>query len=249
LNKLKRVNKQKPEAVNFEQYGTLEVHSIWETMQGEGPHAGRPAVFIRLAGCNLACPLCDTDYTSQRQRMSTEEIIKKVDKFKSNQLVVITGGEPFRQNIFPLCRDLLETSLRIVQIETNGTLPPSPGFVSFNEETGKSMWRMPYCQIVCSPKAGFIHELIEPHIDAYKYVVRVGEIDDQDGLPSVGALGYRKRVARPNRELNKIAEVYLQPCDEANDRDNQANWEEAALLCIRFQYRFTMQLHKLAGLS
>ena len=52
--------------------GTLEVHSIFKTIQGEGPFCGTPAVFIRLAGCNLQCPWCDTCllYTSPSPRDS-----------------------------------------------------------------------------------------------------------------------------------------------------------------------------------
>src|SRR3954467_9071958 len=43
---------------------SLSIHSIFYTLQGEGPYSGCPAVFMRLAGCNLQCPGCDTDYTS-----------------------------------------------------------------------------------------------------------------------------------------------------------------------------------------
>ena len=42
---------------------SYDVHSIFPTIQGEGPFVGQPAIFIRLAGCNLQCPACDTDYT------------------------------------------------------------------------------------------------------------------------------------------------------------------------------------------
>ena len=52
---------------------SLQVNSIFYTIQGEGPFAGRPAIFIRLAGCNLQCPGCDTEYT-KRQTMTVDEI-------------------------------------------------------------------------------------------------------------------------------------------------------------------------------
>ena len=57
------VNEQKPMPKNYHDGYTLNVHSRAETIQGEGPYAGCPAAFIRLAGCNLQCPRCDTEYT------------------------------------------------------------------------------------------------------------------------------------------------------------------------------------------
>lgn len=102
----------------------LDVHSIFRTLQGEGPFTGHSAIFIRLAGCNLQCPACDTDYTSKRSLMSVQTIIDKVNTLKIGQtiqLIVITGGEPLRQNISDLCI-LLYQAHYTVQIETNGTL-------------------------------------------------------------------------------------------------------------------------------
>ena len=62
----------------------LEVHSIFYTIQGEGPFCGTPAVFIRLAGCNLQCPSCDTNYTSKRRTMTAEEIVNEVRRAHLN---------------------------------------------------------------------------------------------------------------------------------------------------------------------
>ncbi|MEG7364337.1 7-carboxy-7-deazaguanine synthase QueE, partial [Pseudomonas citronellolis] len=79
--------------------GLLSLHSIFHTIQGEGPFCGTPSVFVRLAGCNLQCPACDTDYTQGRRAASVQEILDKVQEYQSSGLVVITGGEPFRQDI------------------------------------------------------------------------------------------------------------------------------------------------------
>src|SRR5574343_1826946 len=98
------MNNQQPAPRDFQD--TLEVHSIFSTIQGEGPFCGRPAVFVRLAGCNLQCPGCDTDYTQNRARLDYEIILSIIrDQLaltasKAN-LIVVTGGEPFRQNIAP----------------------------------------------------------------------------------------------------------------------------------------------------
>ena len=184
---------------------TLEVHSIFHTIQGEGPFVGTPSVFVRLAGCNLQCPLCDTDYTSIRDEYKIDELVRAVnlarqaDNAKGTTLVVITGGEPFRQDITFHVWALLDAGYR-VQIETNGTLF-IPDF--------------PYDQVtvVCSPKTGKINAQLAPHITALKYVIRAGEVM-ADGLPAL-ALGHaaHPRVARPPQGFKGT--VYVQPCDEA----------------------------------
>src|SRR5262245_30518232 len=95
---LNHQTKEKSEA----SYGSaLYVNSIFQTIQGEGPLSGERAIFLRLAGCNLQCPLCDTEYT-KRNEWSIETVVDKIieNQFpenRHNQLVVITGGEPFRQ--------------------------------------------------------------------------------------------------------------------------------------------------------
>ena len=92
--------------------GKLDVHSIFFTIQGEGPFTGHPAIFIRLAGCNLQCPKCDTDYTSKRSRMLYQDILGEVRRLtpkthKNRTLIVITGGEPLRQDLHMLL-DLID---------------------------------------------------------------------------------------------------------------------------------------------
>ncbi len=105
------------------------VNEIFYSIQGEGYHAGKPAVFIRLAGCNLSCPWCDTDH-SEKARMTAEGIvafvhnllpstIKYVEDFP---MVVITGGEPTIHNLAPLL-DKLKKDHFYIAIETNGTNP------------------------------------------------------------------------------------------------------------------------------
>src|SRR5437899_12151480 len=89
--------------------GYVEVHHIFKTIQGEGPYVGTPAIFIRLAGCNLQCPHCDTDYTSQRKRMTPNEVFDEVSRLAGNiiKLVVVSVGEPLRQILVQMCNALL----------------------------------------------------------------------------------------------------------------------------------------------
>src|SRR5580658_3582582 len=93
---------------------SLWVQEVFYTLQGEGPFSGVPAVFVRLAGCNLACFWCDTDFESSTWRPTFDELLANIEEKRPAicNLIVITGGEPFRQNIRPLVCHLLDSGLR-----------------------------------------------------------------------------------------------------------------------------------------
>jgi len=93
-----------------------QVNEIFTTIQGEGFLAGSPATFIRLQGCSVGCPWCDTKYTwhAGGSPMSAEEIVAQVRR----KHVVITGGEPTLYDLDPLLR--LLKSEHFVQLETSG---------------------------------------------------------------------------------------------------------------------------------
>ena len=97
------------------------VNEIFYSLQGEGYHTGRPAVFVRLAGCNLRCPFCDTDY-SRSTAMTVEQIAEQVFAYSTHPytLIVLTGGEPSLQ-VDEALVDALHRHGQIVAIETNGT--------------------------------------------------------------------------------------------------------------------------------
>lgn len=207
---------------------------IFKTIQGEGPFAGVPAIFVRLAGCNLQCPLCDTDYTSRRERAGIVRIMSSIDLLAKAviKLVVITGGEPMRQVLGPLVRDLVARGYD-VQIETNGTLYDDSLAPWFNLIT-----------TVCSPKAGVNFHLL-PEITAFKYVARVGDLDPVDGLPKT----VLESGARPGRPpLTFTGMVYLQPCDEGDEAKNKANTLACIGSCLKFGYTLCLQTHKMVGL-
>lgn len=220
--------------------GSVVVHSIWETIQGEGPFAGERAIFIRLAGCNLDCPLCDTDYTSRGVAYSLKEVKDTVVAFGPQpyrgRLIVITGGEPFRQNIGPLTRKLLAHGYR-VQIETNGTLyVPGP-------------WEDKTVTIVVSPKTPKINERIASYAGAFKYVGGAHDLDPEDGLPK-GVLGRWDagyKVARPPSSF--AGPVYLQPLDQKNEEMNKANRDAVLASCLRHGHILCLQLHKIVGVD
>ncbi len=102
---------------------------IFHSLQGEGPRTGTPATFLRLAQCNLACHWCDTKHSWGRGlEMSPAEVAARLLAHPGRSLV-ITGGEPLLQ------QDELAELLALlpadfyVEIETNGTLAPSPALV------------------------------------------------------------------------------------------------------------------------
>lgn len=211
--------------------GSVTVTEIFRTIQGEGPFAGHRAIFIRLSGCNLQCPACDTDYSSTALRIFPDEILKVVKQFVTTELVVITGGEPFRQNLFPLIDALLAAGYKI-QIETNGTL---------------FQW-LPYDQItvVCSPKTDKIHPNLIPYIAAYKYVLAADSIGD-DGLPLQALAHKATRVARPPEGFKGT--VYVQPLD---DKDNPGiidkHVQAAITSTMQHGHVMCLQMHKILNL-
>lgn len=210
--------------------GLLWVQEVFRTIQGEGPLAGRPAVFIRLAGCNLACKFCDTEFESGRMQFEDDVAseARELAEGWPRPLFVVTGGEPFRQDIRELVRNLLTTGG--VQVETAGTL----WLPDFPEKA----------QIVVSPKTGILNANIRLRALAWKYILRTGEVALEDGLPSVMPTGVRGAVARPEGE----AEVYVQPCDDHDPVKNAANLAAAKESAMQFGYRLSLQQHKILEL-
>lgn len=262
------LNTQKAEGFNFNSE-QLHVHSIFRTIQGEGPFTGHRAVFVRLAGCNLQCPNCDTDYTSRKSLMTPVQILGVISdtihpvllprdypySHKNKTLIVLTGGEPFRQNLVRLLQTLVgdhsmpaQAGLFHVQIETNGvTLPPLQEalFQDANELLKYYQLLNPFVTVVCSPKTTNVHHALRPVIKHLKYVVAHNRTDAIDGLPNC-VLGKDCFVARPWPEFT--GRIYISPEDSKDEKQNKLNVEEAVRVCDRFGYVLSLQTHKITGL-
>jgi 7-carboxy-7-deazaguanine synthase len=212
----------------------FNIINIWRTIQGEGPFAGTPAVFLRLAHCNLQCPFCDTDYTTNPRAMNIAEIMSAIAVIMPpSGFLVITGGEPFLyKRLSVLCQVCYNEAAWTVQIETNGTIF-DPDFVWSHRVT-----------CICSPKAN-IHPRLEPFIDSLKYVLRAGEVED-DGLPT-RALG----GGRPGRPTTSDfhGDIYLQPQDDKDADQNKQNIDACVQSCMKHGYSLSLQLHKILGLE
>ncbi|MFK7968392.1 MAG: 7-carboxy-7-deazaguanine synthase QueE [Rickettsiaceae bacterium] len=204
---------------------SLFVKKIFKTLQAEGPNAGVPAIFIRLGGCNLACSFCDTEFEDYSKKL-LDEIIFEVKNLSKNSyskqsvfLVILTGGEPFRQPIYKLCERLLQLSYKI-QIETNGTL-----YQDIPEGV----------EIVCSPKITNlkyhnIRQDLLPKITAFKYII------------SENLSGYRE-VPELGQALYNIP-VFVQAMDEYDEERNMANKKLAVSIALENNYRLSYQIHK-----
>ena len=108
------------------------VNEIFYSLQGEGRHTGRPAVFIRFSGCNLRCPFCDTDFTAHTQ-MTVADIMNAIKPWSDCGFVVLTGGEPSLQVDDALVDELHRAGF-YVAVETNGThaLPGNIDWVTWS---------------------------------------------------------------------------------------------------------------------
>ena len=126
---------------------TYSIKEIFYTLQGEGAHAGRPAVFCRFSGCNLwtgresdrasaVCQFCDTDFVGTDGEgggkfKTPEELAAAInalwpESYPASKYVVFTGGEPLLQLDTPLI-DAMHKAGFTIAIETNGTLPVPDG--------------------------------------------------------------------------------------------------------------------------
>ena len=104
---------------------TIPISEIFgPTIQGEGIHVGRRAVFIRTVGCDSSCPWCDTKYArGGGHRMTVAEIVLAVNERSYCKLVVLTGGNPVIHDCGGLV-DVLRSTGREVHVETQGTVVP-----------------------------------------------------------------------------------------------------------------------------
>jgi 7-carboxy-7-deazaguanine synthase len=128
----------------------LSINEIFYSIQGESTYAGRPCVFVRLAGCDLRCTWCDTAYAfSEGTKMSVEDVLVQVEQYNI-PLVEVTGGEPLLQDeVYALMEQLLDSG-RTVLLETGGQVDVSrvPGAVikvldvkcPASGESGKVEW-------------------------------------------------------------------------------------------------------------
>jgi 7-carboxy-7-deazaguanine synthase len=224
---------------NVERHQLL-VNSIFYTIQGEGPDGGCPAVFVRLASCNLRCHFCDTEFSTGTY-MSPGVIMNKIEEVQQarTRLVVVTGGEPLLQKNLVWLGGLLATNGYSMSIETAGT-------VWHEQFTHIGAFRLN--KIVCSPKTPLLNADIIPWITAFKYVVSVGRVSADDGLPNRDTQGNGTRhVMLYRQHLAPLKPIYISPMDEGDPVKNKNNAWLAGEICMKHGYRLSLQMHKIVG--
>ncbi len=103
----------------------MHLIELYKSVQGESSFAGLPCIFVRLAGCNLRCAWCDSEYTFSGGKPFTEdEIVAQIEALAPCKLVEFTGGEPMLQakELLPLMQRLLAQDYKLM-IETSGERP------------------------------------------------------------------------------------------------------------------------------
>ncbi len=206
---------------------TYSVKEIFYTLQGEGTHAGRPAVFCRFSGCNLwsgreadrasaVCKFCDTDFVGTNgergdkfsEAATLAQTIDRLwpDSYAASKYVVFTGGEPLLQLDAALIDSMHGCGFEVA-IETNGTLPVPAGVD----------W------ICVSPKLG--SELVVKRGNELKVVIP--QIDQSLAM----------------YENLSFEHFYLQPMDGP---DKEKNTRLAIETCKRNpKWKLSLQTHKL----
>jgi organic radical activating enzyme len=129
----------RPAAVSDAFVSSLPVVETFHSIQGEGVWTGSSAFFIRLAGCDVGCPWCDTKH-SWSLRHPQRSIVELVTAAKAANpaIVVITGGEPLMHNLETLTTELRKLNLR-VHLETSGSHPLTGTFdwITFSPKRSK----------------------------------------------------------------------------------------------------------------
>jgi 7-carboxy-7-deazaguanine synthase len=209
----------------------MKVSEIFYSVQGEGINAGKPAVFLRLAGCNLNCSFCDTKYANEYKAgvtMTIGELLVEIMKYPCKH-VVITGGEPLLQaeEVSSLVGQL-KLAGYYVEVETNGTIEPH----NYNLSNGVDLWNV-------SPKLSNsknVKKIVHysyfnaPRRHAFfKFVV-----SQKSDIYEIDAL-----IEKYHLVQNKIM---LMPEGKTEDKmERNAKW--IVEICKERNWRFTMRLH------
>jgi organic radical activating enzyme len=256
----------------------LFVTSIFYTLQGEGPYRGEPAVFVRLAKCNLACSFCDT-YFDGGDWLTFDEIDFRIgnvlreyfdgyvpDWAEQKIGLVVTGGEPMLQKNLGEFLERMEDHFAWTQIESNGIIvqdiPDSTTLVVSPK---------------CLEKNGKPVKYLQPNpemlarANCLKFVMNADQDSPYSSIPD-WARGDRKVFISPMNIYNREPQKSKQIRSEKNSisieersavdevisfweeglldmKENQKNHEYAAQYCAKNGFILNLQIHLYASLA
>ena len=222
---------------------TLNINEMFETIQGEGAHTGIPSIFVRLQGCPVGCPWCDTKHTWEIKpdlSVSPQVVISKSEESESYFIssedallaefskqgyvakhVVITGGEPCMYDLRPLT-NLLHDNGYTTQIETSGTFE-----VLCDERT----------YVTVSPKINMkggydvLVSALERANEIKHPIAMQKHIDELDALlKNVSSLEGKQVCLQPISQQKRATELAVRTCIERN-------------------WRLSLQTHKYIGIE
>jgi len=202
----------------------LTVFEIYESIQGESTHAGRPCVFVRLAACDLRCAWCDTPYAfTGGTKKSVDDVVRDVAAFGA-RVVELTGGEPMLQReVTVLMQKLLDAGHEVL-LETGGHIPL--------DDVPKGVVAIVDVKCPGSGESARMHwpnlEKLSPH-DEVKFVI-ADRVDFE----------YACQVVKRYDLTARARAVLFSPVHGALKAEELARWILAARLPVRLQ----LQQHK-----
>lgn len=211
------------------------VNSIFASIQGEGVYAGMPAIFLRMQGCQVNCPFCDTKDSWQpetQRKMTVDEVaseIRRQIKTDKIPLLVITGGEPLEQLPFVerIAYELKDIFPKI-QIETSGYVPAPESKIH------------KLAEICLSPK-----RKMAPVLQWYGVAESIKFLVGHEGLESPVDIEW---VLETYPQLNSDT-VFLQPIDYTGQYNwvNLNRWTTTKTIHLAQKYgvRVSLQMHKI----
>lgn len=200
------------------------VHEVFHTFQGEGVHMGLPAFFIRLYGCPVHCPWCDSagtwhkDWVPEHVKKKTANVLADMAEDSGVEIVVITGGEPAVYDLTELMERINRNGM-LAHLETSGAFQVQgmPDWITLSPKK----WKLPLAETM-------------RRADEFKIIVEQPE-----------DIVFYENVIKAEREFKRPPIVWLHP--EWSQRDNPA-----VLIAISEAvkngngvYRAGWQLHKL----
>jgi len=202
----------------------LKINEIFKSIQGESTFAGLPCTFVRLAGCNLRCTYCDTNYAYYNgKELSDEEIVSKIEEY-GVKCVEFTGGEPLLQEETPqMIKNLLDKDYNVL-IETNGSIC-----------IGCLDKRLNIIMDYKSPRSGMNERMRPKNFDFLKKTDQIKFVlmDETD-------YDWSKKVITDNKLIERFDNILMSPAYGVLSPKSLVTWVLRDNLPVRVQ----LQIHK-----